>query len=52
MRKKCLIGIVVLLCMTYLTGCQKYLPENIAQTDATVNQSDIIQEERDRKSVV
>lgn len=52
MRKKCLIGIVVLLCMTYLTGCQKYLPENIAQTDATVNQSDIIQEESDTVELV
>ena len=47
MRKKCLIGIVVLLCMTYFAGCQKNSPRNTAQTDATVNQGDIIHEESD-----
>ena len=45
MRKKCLIGIVVLLCMTYLASCQKNSPRNTDPTDATVNQGDIIHEE-------
>lgn len=45
MRKKCLIGIVVLLCMTYLAGCQKNSPRNTDPTDATVNQGDITHEE-------
>ena len=47
MRKKCLIVIVVLFCMTYLAGCQKNSPRNTAQTDATVNQGNIIHEESD-----
>lgn len=47
MRKKWLIGIVVLFCMTYLAGCQKNLPENTAQTDAAVNQGNIIHDEND-----
>ncbi len=45
MRKKCFIGMVVLLCMTYLAGCQKTSPRNTDPTDATVNQGDIIHEE-------
>ncbi|MDE5698640.1 MAG: hypothetical protein K2I96_14730 [Lachnospiraceae bacterium] len=52
MRKKWLIGIVVLLCMTYLAGCQKNLPKNTAQTDATVNQGDIIHDESDTVELV
>ncbi len=52
MRKKCLIGIVVLLCMAYLAGCQKNSPKNTAQTDTTVNQGDIIHEESDTVELV
>ena len=52
MRKKCLIGIVVLLCMTYLAGCQKNSPKNTVQTDIIVNQGDIIHEESDAVELV
>ena len=52
MRKKCLFGIVVLLCMIYLAGCQKNSPKNTAQTDTTVNQSDIIHEESNTVELV
>ena len=52
MRKKYFIGIIVLLCMTYLAGCQKNSPKNTAQTDVTVNLGDIIHEKSDTVELV
>lgn len=52
MGKKCFIGMVVLLCMACMAGCQENPSGNTVQTGAAVIQGDIVHEESDASGLV